>query len=65
MYFGEQIRQLVANEPFEYDGERFYVTVSVGVYTLTGDAIEPSAFIKRADENLYRAKHNGRNRVVG
>lgn len=65
MYFGEQIRQLVAGEPFDYDGERFYVTISVGVYTLTGDHIDPASFIKRADENLYRAKHSGRNCVIG
>ena len=65
MYFGEQIRQIVANTPFEYDGDRFYVTISVGVYTLTGENMDPLTFIKRADDNLYRAKHSGRNRVVG
>lgn len=65
MHFGEQIRQIVASQPFEYDGESFYVTVSVGVFTLLGDNLDPALFIKRADENLYRAKHSGRNRVVG
>jgi two-component system cell cycle response regulator len=65
MYFAEQLRQIVANEPFSYDGERFHVTISVGVFTLTGDNMEPLMFIKRVDENLYHAKRTGRNRVVG
>jgi len=66
MKFAEQIRQIVAGEPFEYEGDRFTVTVSIGLSTLSGeDEMEPSAFIKLADENLYRAKRNGRNCVVG
>ncbi|MBT8492679.1 MAG: diguanylate cyclase [Deltaproteobacteria bacterium] len=67
MKFAEQIREIVAAEPFEYEGDRFKVTVSIGVATLKGDddAVEPTAFIKIADENLYRAKRGGRNCVVG
>ncbi len=64
--FGEQIRQIVAGQPFEYEGDRFYVTVSVGAYTLYGRSdMAPLTFIKHADDNLYRAKHEGRNRVIG
>lgn len=65
MHFGEQIRQIVANEPFEYDGDHFDITISVGVFTLNGENSDPLAFIRRADENLYRAKREGRNRVIG
>ena len=63
--FGEQIRQLVGNEPFEYEGDRFNVTVSVGVHTLYGENMDPLTFIRHADDNLYRAKREGRNRVIG
>jgi diguanylate cyclase (GGDEF)-like protein len=65
MQFAEKIRQIVAAEPFEYEGDRVNVTVSVGVVTLTGQDMEPMSFIKMADDNLYRAKREGRNRVIG
>jgi diguanylate cyclase (GGDEF)-like protein len=65
MYFAEQIRQIVGGETFDYEGDRFTITISVGVYTLNGESMDPLGFIKRADENLYRAKRMGRNRVVG
>jgi diguanylate cyclase (GGDEF)-like protein len=63
--FGEQIRRLVAEQPFEYEGDKFPVTVSVGVACVEGSDIDVTAFIKIADDNLYRAKREGRNRVVG
>jgi diguanylate cyclase (GGDEF)-like protein len=65
MTFAEQVRQIVGGEPFEYEGDRFQITVSVGVYTLYGQAADSLSFIKQADENLYRAKRAGRNRVIG
>jgi two-component system, cell cycle response regulator len=66
MKFGEQIRTLVCNKPFEYEGDVLDISVSVGVATTSGEvALEPHEFIRMADENLYRAKHQGRNRVVG
>jgi diguanylate cyclase (GGDEF)-like protein len=63
--FGEQIRRMVADEPFEYEGDKFVVTVSVGVSTLEGQDMDAMSFIKLADDNLYRAKREGRNRVIG
>jgi diguanylate cyclase (GGDEF)-like protein len=65
MEFGEQIRQLVAKEPFEFEGDTLPVTISVGVSTLDGENLDAQSFIKVADENLYKAKRGGRNRVVG
>lgn len=63
--FGEQVRRLVADAPFEYEGDVINVTVSIGVHNVEGEDIEAVQFIKLADENLYRAKREGRNRVVG
>src|SRR5678816_3745170 len=63
--FGEQVRHIVCDQPFEYEGDTFPVTVSVGVATVEGEDIDVSAFIKQVDDLLYRAKREGRNRVVG
>jgi diguanylate cyclase (GGDEF)-like protein len=65
MEFGEQIRQLVDREPFEFEGDSLPVTISVGVATLDGEPLDAPSFIKVADENLYKAKRGGRNKVVG
>ncbi|MDQ6956592.1 MAG: diguanylate cyclase [Mariprofundaceae bacterium] len=41
-------------------------TVSIGIACFTNDSIDESAdaFLIRADDALYKAKHSGRNRVV-
>ena len=63
--FGEQIRQIVAREPFEFEGDKLPVTISVGVAVFETQPVDAGTFIKLADENLYKAKRAGRNRVVG
>ena len=63
--FGEQIRQRVAREPFVFEGDEIKVTISVGIAVMEGQPIELGAFVKIADENLYKAKRGGRNMVVG
>jgi diguanylate cyclase (GGDEF)-like protein len=60
----EDLRRLVSAEPFDFEGDRIPVTISLGVGT-TVNEIACDAFIKIADENLYKAKRSGRNRVVG
>jgi len=65
MDFAEQIRRLVEQEPFEFEDEVIPLTISSGVATVVGKPVDASSFIKMADDNLYRAKHNGRNCVVG
>ena len=63
--FAENLRVLVESTPFEFDGERFTVTVSLGVASVHQQSeITVEQFIKQADGNLYEAKHGGRNRVV-
>ncbi len=61
----ERLRKFIADVPFKVttdDGE-LVVTVSLGV-TVSGTADSPETMIKRADDALYQAKHEGRNRVV-
>ena len=68
MAFAEQIRHLVSSDQFVHDGEQFSVSISVGVamfHSSDGSSIDAEEFIRMADQNLYSAKHAGRNRVVG
>ncbi|HYC47517.1 MAG TPA: GGDEF domain-containing protein [Burkholderiales bacterium] len=61
----ERIREEVAAKAFDANGHLVRVTVSVGVSSESGDTL-PSleAMLGRADEALYAAKDQGRNRVV-
>jgi diguanylate cyclase (GGDEF)-like protein/PAS domain S-box-containing protein len=56
----ERARQAISAEPFSPAGE---VTISIGV-ALRGDISEPPLLYQHADEALYRAKHEGRNRTI-
>jgi two-component system, cell cycle response regulator len=62
--FAEKVRRLIADQPFEFEGQKFSVTISVGVAELSGQMSEPIGLIKIADANLYKAKKAGRNRVA-
>ena len=61
----ERVRDAVANHPFRYEGIVLNLTVSIGATTTIGGEGEltPAEILKRADVNLYKAKHAGRNRV--
>jgi len=60
----DRLRRLVGDTPVEYEGLLIPVTVSMGLAIFAGtEEGDPDDFIKRADEALYRAKDNGRNRV--
>jgi diguanylate cyclase (GGDEF)-like protein len=63
--FAEAIRIIVEREPVAYQAVKIPVTVSLGVAMLSVD--EPASatdLIRRADEKLYEAKRQGRNRVI-
>lgn len=61
----EQLRRSVEELSFSFEGRPYSVTISLGVASIHGDeSLIPQALIRRADECLYRAKREGRNRVV-
>jgi two-component system cell cycle response regulator len=65
VHAAERIRSLVEKQPFQYEGKAFEVTVSLGVATTAGEeALTPTQLIRQADEKLYQAKNDGRNRVL-
>jgi two-component system, cell cycle response regulator len=55
----ERVRQAIGNEPLTNEVE---ITVSIGI-SQWHPGQEVGEFLHRADVALYRAKHNGRNRV--
>lgn len=75
----EKIRTTIERKPFVFDGVEISITLSLGVADLqeylsrsghngSGEAnheVNAFAFIKLADDRLYKAKESGRNRVVG
>ena len=61
----ERVRTAVAERGFEVGTNRsLRVTVSAGVALNEGTTDTPDVIMKRADIALYRAKREGRNRVV-
>jgi two-component system cell cycle response regulator len=62
----ERIRRRIAGEAFPiHRGERsIEVTISIGIAARVSPDDDAMAILKRADEALYRAKRDGRNRVV-
>jgi diguanylate cyclase (GGDEF)-like protein len=61
----ERIRLAVQNRPFDFEDQRYSVTVSLGVASVRADEVLPAhELIRHADERLYLAKRQGRNRVV-
>jgi len=61
--FAQKVRKHVQKARFMYKGERITVTVSCGV-SEREKQISLEAVLNTADENLYKAKEGGRNRVA-
>jgi diguanylate cyclase (GGDEF)-like protein len=61
----ERIRTLVELHTFEYEGNPYQITISLGVAATDGDpALTPTDLIRLADQNLFLAKNAGRNRTA-
>ncbi|RZI84583.1 MAG: GGDEF domain-containing protein [Rubrivivax sp.] len=57
-----RIADCLRQHTFTANGEKFHLTVSMGVVECRGEPIE--AALKQADRNLYKAKQGGRDRAV-
>ncbi len=62
----ERLRRRIASEPFAIaqGATSIPVTISIGIAALRGKDDTAASLLKRADLALYRAKRDGRNRVV-
>jgi len=59
----ERIRKTIKETVFRYKGIKFSITISAGISSRNkAESIEPA--LARADQNLYKAKEQGRNRVI-
>ncbi|MGV6852442.1 MAG: diguanylate cyclase [bacterium] len=58
----EKLRKAVKNCPFEGDGHKVMVTISIGV-TVTQNGDTKDEFFNRADKAMYKAKQEGRDQI--
>jgi diguanylate cyclase (GGDEF)-like protein len=65
---GERIRKVVSEDDIPVpggSGKIIRITISVGVATVRpGSIVDATSVLAEADKNLYRAKQEGRNRVI-
>jgi len=60
----ERFRKVIMEMENNFDKSIVKITISLGVAGLNDDIGSAEMFIKKADEALYRAKREGRNRVM-
>ncbi len=60
----ERLREAVGNITINTPKELLRITVSIGVYQVNVEQDDIAAALKLADELMYKAKQNGRNRVM-
>jgi len=61
---GEQLLRLFESTLVSFGDHRIRITTSIGIAGMLMHSTSAEGLIRCADEALYLAKHNGRNRVV-
>lgn len=62
MHYAERVRKAIESNPVIVDGQPMLLTISLGC-TRFRENESARACISRADDELYKAKRNGRNRI--
>jgi diguanylate cyclase (GGDEF)-like protein len=60
----ERLCTVIAESDIEAEDKIFHITVSIGISELLSGEDKLDALLKRADDAMYEAKRNGRNRVA-
>ncbi|TWH59437.1 diguanylate cyclase [Desulfitobacterium sp. LBE] len=61
----ERLRQLTNDVALQFEDIKVHVSISLGIAEMTLEDSTIEDLLKRADENLYKAKHSGRNITFG
>lgn len=66
-FVGERIRMMIESIPFSIPVSpgQINITVSMGISEILSDSDTLETVVARADANLYKAKHQGKNQIVG
>jgi diguanylate cyclase (GGDEF)-like protein len=66
MNVAERLREIIATTPLLQEQDSITITASLGVDEYRGNHSDtPEGFLERVDAWLYKAKHTGRNCVMG
>lgn len=60
----ERLRSKVAEYQFSFNGETTNITISIGISSIANEMTTQAELVECADKALYKAKQNGRNKVV-
>jgi two-component system, cell cycle response regulator len=64
-HMAERLRKQVDEHSFQFENVSYHITISLGIAVTSGDEpMTPFELIGRADDKLYQAKREGRNRVA-
>lgn len=65
MVLAEEVRNTIENTNIIYEGKITSVTASLGVVTvIPNENLDPMDLIELADKAMYKAKKDGRNKVI-
>ncbi|QFR70252.1 diguanylate cyclase [Companilactobacillus paralimentarius] len=48
----------------DINGKKIYISISMGVSTISSKDVQPNDLYSRVDDNLYHSKNNGRMQIT-
>ena len=60
----DNLREIISKTDLDYDNQKVRITVSIGIASKNPQDQIIDTILERADQGMYKAKKNGRNRVI-